>query len=948
MTALHVASKAVRVDVVRMLLDSGVGPTLVDKNGWSPLSVLLAYDISHTSDWLSTARMLIEAGCDIGSAEGDVLQQRRGRKRIDAIRVCFQQWMKEKLEGRDLTDIPEEVFRRGAPSVEAYLAALTVSTNLVYRHKICVVGPTTWGKTSLIKSLTRSESVLEELDTRTVGIDLFSHSFKHVGTKGTIEEHEVTFWDFAGQEVYHSAHSVFFSRRTLFLVVVDLEAYSKFLPDSSGRACVTEERLAEFVEFNVLSWLRLIFCRVPGAKLAFVGTKKDRVDPSHEELVYFDLQVHAEKWGAKVAASVPLRGKRSPSTKALSQQIQGSLKVAIENWITVTCVDGAAVHDLTRHIQTLLVSQQSRFLMPDSYSTVLEEVRKHRGSPDMSLQDRFRKLLVLKDEFKERLMRAIPALSDHGSVIDVIMRTLHDLGDVIWYDDDNCSYPAVAHQGILAPEVVLDFIREVISHELLELKSLTTSDGKDAAQQRRREAYAWIADHIDCDSWMAKLWERGEVDDGLLTRLPCWAELAAIDEEKDEMWRGSSLHEKTSRVLAIKSLLQVFGLTYPSKGRMHARSNLIIPAYWKLQERRTTFFECTDSELHLQGTARIVGADVGQYEWAYEVDVFGVPSALFEHVVVRAFHPDVTRLIATFECVVSVVRGESALVVECASSRDRNVLRVRSVALTRELARQCVLFACTAVEKELMMYPGLQPHRYSPGSDGEMVELDQEEEDDDDDENEDVTWLRKRPWMIEGTLDDYPRAPFGSMEGRQSDSEAGSEVPYAESRAFQEQHNTETILPSESPVFDPEYMTEALQCCNDDSDNDKTVTMRRVQIVTCTGSLRYPLMCELVVSRANQRAVQLVEVLTEYDWSNALVCFKAAPKCDLDVSVSEASDWLCCRPRISSGHVEILSIESPQHISINLLSTKSSKVLATLECEMKEMDMSSTPTALGG
>ncbi|GLE08762.1 hypothetical protein PINS_up020177 [Pythium insidiosum] len=777
-TALHVASHNARVDVVRMLLDRGFEPTSVDKKGWSSLAVLLACDIGRTSDWLSTARVLIEAGCKVGSVEADVLHGRSSRDEIAAIQVCLHHWNKEKQEGRYLTDVPEEVFRRGAPGVEAYLAALTASTNPVYRHKVCVVGPTTWGKTSLIKSLTRSESVLEVLDTRTVGIDLFSHAFRHVGNSGKhIEQHEVSFWDFAGQEVYRSAHSLFFSRRTLFLVVVDLEAYSRYLPDSSGRWAVTEDRTSNFVESNILSWLRLIFSRVPDAKLAFVGTKKDLVDPSHEELVYLDLQTRAESWGAKLAASLPLRGKRSKFTNNFSKRVQRSLKIAIDNWTVVTCVNGTAVKALTEQLQMMLVSHRWGFLMPDSYSKVLEEVRKCRGSPDMSLQGWFRKVFVTKYVFRKRLMEAIPSLSQHDSMIDVIMRTLHDLGDVIWYDDDSCSYPALANQGVLAPEVVLDFIREVICHELLELKSSTTSAGKDAARHRRRHAYAKVACRNECGSWMVKLRESGEVDDGLLRLLPCWAELAAIDEEDEEMWRGSSLHEKASRVLAIKSLLQEFGLTYPNGRRMHARSNLIIPAYWKLRAQPPTDSARAGSESYLQETANMIGTDIGHYEWAYEFDVFGVPRALFEQVIVRAFHPDVTRVIATSECVASVVRGESALGITLACCRDRDVLRVRSVAVTRELARQCVLFACKAIEKALTMYPGLQPYRSSLGSDGEMVELDEEEEDDDD-ENEDVTWLRKRPWMIEGALADYPRAPPANIKAYESGSEAESAVAY--------------------------------------------------------------------------------------------------------------------------------------------------------------------------
>ncbi|GLD94102.1 hypothetical protein PINS_up002713 [Pythium insidiosum] len=896
--------------------------------------------------------MLVEAGCQVGNVEEEALQQRSSQEEIAAIRVCLQHWTNEKQEGRDLSIMPEEVFRRGASSVEEYLAALTSSTNPMYRHKICVVGPTTWGKTSLIKSLTRSESVLEALDTRTVGIDVFSHMFEHVGSNGRMEQHEVSFWDFAGQDLYHSAHSMFFSRRTLFLVVVDLKQYAKRLSDSSGRGTVAEERMADFVESKILTWLRLIFSRVPDAKLAFVGTKKDRIAPSQAESVYGDLQMRAESWGAKVAASLPLRGKRSKTMKYISKRIKESLKVALAEWTVASCMDVAAVHELTQHLQKLLVSQRSGFLMPDSYSRILEEVRWSRGSSDASLQDRVRNIFVSKGEFRMRLIYTIPSRSLYASMIDIIMRTLHDLGDVIWYDDDNLSYPALAHQAVLAPEILIDFVREVICHDLLEL----CSSSKDHTHERRGHAYTNIAHGNGSKTWMAKLREQGEVDDGLLRLLPCWSDLAAIDEEgvseeadlvdesneseEEDMWWEGSMREKTNRVLALKSLLQDFGLAYPNGESMHSRSNLIIPAYWKLRAESATDLACTISESHLEETAGIVASGIGRYEWEYEFGVFGVPSALFEHVIVRAFHPEVTQVIATATCVVSVVRGESALEVSLACSRDHSVLRVRAVAVTRELARQCVLFACTAIEKELVMYPGLQPCRSTRDCDGEMVELDEE---DGDDENEDVIWLRERPWMVKDAETNYPRVSPARIEGYESDNETESRVADEKDRLSTDSETGAKANDDE----EKEYSPDALQCWDVSSNKGKAATIRRAQIIACAGGLQYPVSCEFVVSWADRKTSESVDILTENDWSKASISFEGADQCSLDISVIEAPDWLCCHPRISSGQVEIISSDSRQRIPIKLLNAKN-KVIATLECQLEEAEIRPSPRALGG
>ncbi|GLD92456.1 hypothetical protein PINS_up000989 [Pythium insidiosum] len=920
-TALHSAAEYAHPDILRMLIDHGCDLTSTDKVGRSPLANLLASRIARTFDWLTAVRVLLRAGCEMGSAEERTLEMRENASEIASIRVCLQHWKQEKLEGRDLTDVPEEVFRLGASSVESYFTELTASTHPVYRHKICVVGPTTWGKTSLIKSLTRCKSILEKPDTRTVGIDLFSHSFEHVLADGATEKHEVTLWDFAGQEVYHSAHSLFFSRRTLFLVVVDLEAYHKVLSESFGeRATVTNPRMAEFVERNIFSWLRLIFSRVAVAKVAFAGTKCDRVPPSEVDDVYLDLQMRAESWGVEIASSLPLRGKRSKSVSDFSQQIRNSLKTALGNWFVVTCVNDVAVEEFRQHLQTVLVKQGSGFLMPDSYSIVLDEVREYRGAPDESVRARLRNVFVVKDEIRKQLIQATQSRSLYGSGINIIMRTLHDLGDIIWYDEEQYTYPALVHQAVLAPEVLLDLIREVICQELFDLPSLTTAEVReDATHEQRREAYAQIAKDDNCRSWMDKLRQSGEVDEGLLRLLPVWSDMAQLEDVKES-------DEKTDRVLAIKSLLQEFGLAYPKHGRMQSRSCLIIPAYWKLQEQTADISESNDS---LAAMASILSTHFDHNEWQYEFGSLGLPSTLFEHVVVRAFHPDVTQVIATSACVVSVINGESALRVKLDRSQDRSVLRVTGVAVTRELARQCVLFACTAIEKELLMYPGLDPCRSSLGYDGEMDELDEDDED-----NEDVKWLLKRPWLTKSALDNFPRAENGWSE-------------YSEQCLQSEgQHDDETALSLRSAVFDQKNAMTLVESDLDD-DISEELLPRCLMVMTCTGSLQYPVTCEWVVSRDNELHVETIRVLTQDDWSKTSIGLNTTGKCIVQVLITQASRWCCQRPGFLSGRIEIIFSDLQQQMTLDLLNSKKQEV-ARLECEVSKRGVVSTPNASGG
>jgi GTPase SAR1 family protein len=70
-------------------------------------------------------------------------------------------------------------------------------------------------------------------------------------------------WDFAGQEIYHSAHEAFFSNQALYLVVWDMRNHS---PRS--------------IDLKVQFWIDLIQVRAPGSSIIVVGTRKDALPPS--------------------------------------------------------------------------------------------------------------------------------------------------------------------------------------------------------------------------------------------------------------------------------------------------------------------------------------------------------------------------------------------------------------------------------------------------------------------------------------------------------------------------------------------------------------------------------------------------------------------------------------------------------------------------------------------
>ncbi|KAJ0395120.1 hypothetical protein ATCC90586_002138 [Pythium insidiosum] len=220
-TALHYASINGHVDVVRALLANDADVDAREKNGQTALHCAT----SHGS--IEVMRVLLEGNASIEAKDNEEetplhKAARKGDAGIIRLLLEFDACttaLNKKDDDAPLTEIPDEVASAGPRYIQEYIKALLTSTKCIYRHKVCVVGPTTWGKTSLIKSVTSGRATLEQADTRTVGIDRFTLEFPTTAANGASEQHEVTFWDFAGQDVYHAAHAVFFSKRSVFLLV---------------------------------------------------------------------------------------------------------------------------------------------------------------------------------------------------------------------------------------------------------------------------------------------------------------------------------------------------------------------------------------------------------------------------------------------------------------------------------------------------------------------------------------------------------------------------------------------------------------------------------------------------------------------------------------------------------------------------------------------------------
>ncbi len=113
---------------------------------------------------------------------------------------------------------PPEIVDQGLKAILNYLREqLETGIDHIYEAKLLIVGEERAGKTSLMKSLANSDYHLED-EQSTEGINIQSWCIK----KEEVElekDFTLNVWDFGGQEIYHTTHQFFLTKRSIYLLV---------------------------------------------------------------------------------------------------------------------------------------------------------------------------------------------------------------------------------------------------------------------------------------------------------------------------------------------------------------------------------------------------------------------------------------------------------------------------------------------------------------------------------------------------------------------------------------------------------------------------------------------------------------------------------------------------------------------------------------------------------
>ena len=127
------------------------------------------------------------------------------------------------LEENPFDMLPPEIVARGISAIRNFYKELE-EKDFLYEVKLLLVGQGRVGKTCLSNALTDDNYILSDKES-TEGININrwiipKESIAKVNPK-IQRDFQINIWDFGGQEIYHSTHQFFLTKRSIYLLVTE-------------------------------------------------------------------------------------------------------------------------------------------------------------------------------------------------------------------------------------------------------------------------------------------------------------------------------------------------------------------------------------------------------------------------------------------------------------------------------------------------------------------------------------------------------------------------------------------------------------------------------------------------------------------------------------------------------------------------------------------------------
>jgi len=126
------------------------------------------------------------------------------------------------VKGNPLMSPPIDIVEHGNSVILHYFELLEKQgIEYLNEAKMLIVGQPRAGKTSLRYKLFDTDAILPTEDKTTRGIDIARLDFDYKDEDGKLRKFHYNIWDFGGQQIYHTTHQFFLTRRSLYVLVID-------------------------------------------------------------------------------------------------------------------------------------------------------------------------------------------------------------------------------------------------------------------------------------------------------------------------------------------------------------------------------------------------------------------------------------------------------------------------------------------------------------------------------------------------------------------------------------------------------------------------------------------------------------------------------------------------------------------------------------------------------
>lgn len=134
-------------------------------------------------------------------------------------------WERENTGGINLYNNPMqnppiEIIKQGKKAIINYFDVVaSEEVDELYEAKLIIIGEGGSGKTTLANKIINKNYQLDKNEKSTEGIDIlrFEFPFNNENQK----KFKINIWDFGGQEIYHTTHQFFLTKRSLYVLVAD-------------------------------------------------------------------------------------------------------------------------------------------------------------------------------------------------------------------------------------------------------------------------------------------------------------------------------------------------------------------------------------------------------------------------------------------------------------------------------------------------------------------------------------------------------------------------------------------------------------------------------------------------------------------------------------------------------------------------------------------------------